>query len=328
MALPTQKTWKMWVLTGENKSQQTCHSFRLTGTRSSDTWNEPHPDAGQREPDHTSHAPPPLSSPPSQHVNDGPLRNNASVDLNRYHDTSRQLPHESLPANTNYQAPSRQAPTSNTWQPILSRDPLPQPSHSRESFVPTTAHQSTTEQGTRNQTLLQPYGYEIDHEAVVTDSDDDAVMPPRRRSAVNGSPVDLTQSPDMATASASQQSRTRKRSSASRGDEGSAKKRAKRTSMSTARVDAEDLEDEAPSADAELLQAQQREALKMQETKKDDEPVKIGQRTCIICLENYTNATTAICGTLMRAIKQVNQTDSTYRPHLLPRMLDARSHGI
>lgn len=66
--------------------------------------------------------------------------------------------------------------------------------------------------------------------------------------------------------------------------------------MSTARVDVEDLEDEAPSADAELLQAQQREALKMQETKKDDEAVKIGQRTCIICLENYTNATTAICG--------------------------------
>jgi hypothetical protein len=76
--------------------------------------------------------------------------------------------------------------------------------------------------------------------------------------------------------------------------------------MSTARVDAEDLEDEAPSADAELLQAQQREALKMQETKKDDEPVKIGQRTCIICLENYTNATTAICGTLIRDMRQGN----------------------
>jgi hypothetical protein len=74
--------------------------------------------------------------------------------------------------------------------------------------------------------------------------------------------------------------------------------------MSAARVDVEDLEDEAPSADAELLQAQQREALKMQETKKDDEPVKIGQRTCIICLENYTNATTAICGTLIRDRKK------------------------
>lgn len=154
-------------------------------------------------------------------------------------------------------------------------------------------------------------------------------MPPRRRPAANGSPVDLTQSPDMATASASQQSRTRKRSSTSQGgDEGSAKKRTKRTSMSAARVDVEDLEDEAPSADAELLQAQQREALKMQETKKDDEPVKIGQRTCIICLENYTNATTAICGTLIRERKEVNQTDSTNRPHLLPRVLDSRSDGV
>jgi hypothetical protein len=190
---------------------------------------------------------------------------------------------------------------------MLSRDPLPQPSHSRESFAPTTAQQSTPEQGTRDQTLQLPYGYEIDHHAVETDSDDDAVMPPHHRPAANGSPVDLTQSPDMATASTSQQSRTRKRSSASQGgDEGSAKKRTKRTSMSTARVDAEDLEDEAPSADAELLQAQQREALKMQETKKDDEPVKIGQRTCIICLENYTNATTAICGTLIRDMRQGN----------------------
>lgn len=154
-------------------------------------------------------------------------------------------------------------------------------------------------------------------------------MPPRRHSAANGSPVDLTLSPDMPTASTSQQSRTRKRSSTSQGgDEGSAKKRAKRTSMSTARVDADDPEDEAPSADAELLQAQQREALKMQETKKDDEPVKIGQKTCIICLENYTNATTAICGTLMRNMRQVNWTDSTYRAHILPRMFDTRSYGI
>ena len=76
--------------------------------------------------------------------------------------------------------------------------------------------------------------------------------------------------------------------------------------MSTARLDVEDLEDEAPSAEDELLQAQQREALKMQETKKDDDVQKIGQRTCIICLENYTNATTAICGTLMRDMEQVN----------------------
>lgn len=295
----------MWVHIGETRFQQTCYSPNLTATRSSDTWNEPYPDARQRESDHTSHAPPPPSSPPSRHLNDGPLRNNASVDLDRYHNTSRQLQHEPLPTNTTHHGPSRQAPISNRYQPILSRDSLPQPFHSRESFAPTTAQQSTPEQGTGDQTL--PYGYEIDHQAVETDSDDDAVMPPRRRPAVNDTPVDLTQSPDMATASTSQQSRTRKRSSASQGgDEGSAKKRTKRTSMCTGGVDAGDLQDEAPSAEDELLQAQQREALKMQETKKDDEPVKIGQRTCIICLENYTNATTAICGTLMRDIRQVN----------------------
>lgn len=66
--------------------------------------------------------------------------------------------------------------------------------------------------------------------------------------------------------------------------------------MSTAKVDIEDMQDEAPSAEDELLQAQQQEALKMQKESKDEEAVKIGQRTCIICLENYTNATTAVCG--------------------------------
>jgi hypothetical protein len=98
--------------------------------------------------------------------------------------------------------------------------------------------------------------------------------------------------------------------------------------MSTARVDLADLEDEAPSADAELLQAQQRDALAMQETNKDEGAVKIGQRTCIICLENYTNATTAVCGKTIRDLIQMNYTDSTHRPHLLPRMLDTRSNGF
>jgi hypothetical protein len=98
--------------------------------------------------------------------------------------------------------------------------------------------------------------------------------------------------------------------------------------MSTARVELADLEDEAPSADAELLQAQQRDALEMQETNKDEGAVKIGQRTCIICLENYTNATTAVCGKMMCDMLRLNQIDSAYRPHLLPRMLDARSNGF
>jgi hypothetical protein len=77
--------------------------------------------------------------------------------------------------------------------------------------------------------------------------------------------------------------------------------------MSTARVDVTDLEeDEAPSADAELLQAQQRETLQMQEKNKDEGAVKIGQRTCIICLENYTNATTAVCGKMLRNMVRLN----------------------
>ena len=301
MGLPTQKTWEN---TGEKVHKQTWYSPDLTATRSSDTWNEPYAGhaAVQREPDHTSHAPPHFSSPPPQVNNELP-RVNTLVNPADYHDTFGHLPHDPLPADTDYRRPSRELPAPNTYQPAEVRGTLPQISHIGESTTRTTTQPTIAGQQSYDHTPQQPYVNETDYQAIETDSEnDDAAMSSRRlRPAVNSSPVDFTQSPNMATASASQQSRTRKRSSTSNGgDEGSAKKRTKRTSMSTARVDAEDLQDEAPSAEDELLQAQQREALKMQETNKDEEPVKIGQRTCIICLENYTNATTAICGKPMR----------------------------
>jgi hypothetical protein len=276
--------------------QQTWHSPRLTARRSSDTWNEPYaaPAATQREPDHTSHAPPNFSSPPP-HVNEDLLRRNTSVGVANYHDALRHPPREPF-TNTSYHGPPRDIPTPNAFQPATPRSSIPHASHSNGNISHTAAQQSIPQQQTHNQTPQQPFAYEINHQAIESDSDDDDTMP-RHRAVVNDSPVDLTQSPTIPTASASQQLRTRKRSSTSnRADEGSANKRTKRTSISTARVDVEDLQDEAPSAEDELLQAQQQEALKMQETKKDDEAVKIGQRTCIICLENYTNATTAICG--------------------------------
>lgn len=235
-------------------------------------------------------------------MNDELLRfNPLPADLTNHHDIFRHQPHEQLPtgpADTSYRRPSQEQPAPNTHPAAGFRGVLPQPFYSGESAAHTTQH-SRPQQESHSHTPQQPHAYDTEYQAIESDSDDDALMP-RRRPAVNDSPVDLTQSPNTVTASASQQSRTRKRSSTSNGEgAGSAKKRTKRTSMSTARVDAEDLQDEAPSAEDELLQAQHREALKMQETNKDEGAVKIGQRTCIICLENYTNATTAICGKVM-----------------------------
>lgn len=126
------------------------------------------------------------------------------------------------------------------------------------------------------------------------DSETDEDMPAttrQRRNRNGGSLVDFTDSP--ASSSTSRQPRTRKRRADSIGDEGAANKRKK--PISTETVNLSDEEDEAPSADAELLKAQQLEALKAQQGR-DDGPVKIGKRTCIICLENYTNATTSACG--------------------------------
>jgi hypothetical protein len=228
---------------------------------------------------------------------------NTSIGEANYYDPLRHIPRGPLPTNTSHRGPSRELPTPNTHQPVVPRDSIQHTSHSGGSGTHTATQQPIPQQQTYIHTPQQPFAYEIDHQAIESDSDDDHDAMPPRRPTVNDSPVDLTQSPTIATASASQQSRTRKRSSTSQGgDDGSAKKRTKRTSMSTARIDAEDPQDEAPSAEDELLQAQQPEALKMQETHKDEEAVKIGQRTCIICLENYTNATTAICGKFMRSI--------------------------
>jgi hypothetical protein len=233
-------------------------------------------------------------------VNNEPLRfdpladANATNNRNAFHHQPREL----HPVDPNYRRLSRDLPTPHPYQTARFVPPAP-------------FHQTVPEQEPQIHTPPRQ-AHDTHYQAVETDSGDDATMPPRRRPAATaaGSPVDLTQSPNMASASASQQSRTRKRSSTSNAeDSGSARKRTKRTSMSTARVDITDLEeDEAPSADAELLQAQQRDALAMQETNKnkDEGVVKIGQRTCIICLENYTNATTAICGKMMRDVMRMN----------------------
>ena len=227
-----------------------------------------------------------------------------------HHDTSRDL-----------NSPYRPATFTNL--------PPPQNSTGRsgiESFLRRPNQEEEDRNNALNQSIL-----DVGSQAIDSDGEPDNMAPSRHsrsRRAADEFQVDLTQSP---VNSATQQSRTRKRSSISdEGASGSAKKRVKGPPVV---VDEDDVfEDEAPSAEAELLQAQQADALKMQETNKEDAAaVKIGKRNCIICLESYTNATTAICGKHRHVYSGVWSRIAILtpsRPHLLPRMSDARTHGF
>ncbi|GAB7363933.1 hypothetical protein MBLNU230_g4495t1 [Neophaeotheca triangularis] len=55
-------------------------------------------------------------------------------------------------------------------------------------------------------------------------------------------------------------------------------------------------EDENPSAEAELLAAQRAETLALQQAREAKGQIPIGKRSCIICMEPFTNATATACG--------------------------------
>lgn len=58
-----------------------------------------------------------------------------------------------------------------------------------------------------------------------------------------------------------------------------------------------DLAEENPSAEDELVAAQQAQTIAAQQAEEEDTgPLKIGKRQCIICMEPYTNATVTHCG--------------------------------
>jgi hypothetical protein len=64
-----------------------------------------------------------------------------------------------------------------------------------------------------------------------------------------------------------------------------------------AEIEQLDLTNEAPSAEEELAQAQTAAAvLAQQAATSASGPLKIGQRQCIICMENFTNITITACG--------------------------------
>ncbi|KAK5136915.1 hypothetical protein LTR08_001422 [Meristemomyces frigidus] len=72
---------------------------------------------------------------------------------------------------------------------------------------------------------------------------------------------------------------------------------AKRSRATSQHVDELDLTEEAPSAEEELQRNQQEKTIAAQQAEQENTgPQKIGQRQCIICMENYTNATVTQCG--------------------------------
>ena len=270
----------------------------LTIGRSSDTWNEPHAEhvadhrtapppqpqyTSQHTLQHTSHIWAPPSSPP-RHVNGSGHR-----PTNTQHVPAPYARQDPLPAaqgETNYRRTS--GDLTSPYRPATFTGLSPQIPPSRsgiESFLRRPNQEEEARHNAVNQSILD------DNSQVVDSDSDNGNMPrlSRPRPSANNSLVDLTQSPGIPPTN---QSRIRKRSST--GDAESAGKRIRQHRVVV--DDDEVFEDEAPSAEAELLQAQQADALKMQGTNKEDAAVKIGKRNCIICLESYTNATTAICG--------------------------------
>nr|OQO29940.1 hypothetical protein B0A51_02936 [Rachicladosporium sp. CCFEE 5018] len=109
---------------------------------------------------------------------------------------------------------------------------------------------------------------------------------PRVRSTAT-STIDLTRSPPPRPT-------TKRPAPSSASNQTSHKRRRLSGASPASALKVEELEDEAPGAEDEIAQAAQLSALAQQA--RDDGPVKIGMKNCIICLENFTNATTSACG--------------------------------
>jgi hypothetical protein len=117
------------------------------------------------------------------------------------------------------------------------------------------------------------------------------VMPSPRRTVM--SVVDLTaESPPMTAASTSRERKRERRVSTSA--EGRSRKRSRPADGSVEEID---LAEDATTAEEDVLRAQQREAIRSQQAADDDDGLqRIGQRQCVICMENFTNITATHCG--------------------------------
>ena len=131
-----------------------------------------------------------------------------------------------------------------------------------------------------------------------TPEEDANNMPTRRtRRRADDSIVDLTNdsSPPHTNTESTRQPVSLKRAAEATSQKVS--KRSRHTDNTETKIEELDLTNEAPSAEEELLQAQQRQAIAAQQAIDGSHgPLKIGKRQCIICMEPFTNATITHCG--------------------------------
>jgi hypothetical protein len=206
----------------------------------------------------------------------------------------------------------------NEHRSVPRRRRAPTPVH-REDWLDRAATRRANNFGYLTENLFTPSGASspsfdsaefddaIDIDDILTNVDTESEaenMPPNTRRRWNGeSVVDLTidSSPPSEARSQSRQPKRRKRA-AQEPANGQSSKRRKGTSRSVKaedelEVEQLDLTNEAPSAEEELAQAQTAAAvLAQQAATSASGPLKIGQRQCIICMENFTNITITACG--------------------------------
>jgi hypothetical protein len=137
--------------------------------------------------------------------------------------------------------------------------------------------------------------------------------------------VDLTaESPPMTAASTSHDRKRERRVSTS--TEGRSQKRKRPAGGGVEEIG---LAEDATTAEEDVLRAQQIEAIRSQQVADDDDGLqRIGQRQCVICMENFTNITATHCGEFVYRMKQLRtKANLNIRSLLLPRMPDSQPCG-
>ena len=212
---------------------------------------------------------------------------------------------------TNPSASSRSQPL-----PLPSRRRIPSPAH-REDWLDHTATRPSNSFGYLTENLFTPtgasppYSYSdgfsdaVDIDDILnqdTESERDRMPPRTRRQAGDRSIVDLTNDSSPASESSP---RPRQPKSLKRAFEGTGRERDRKRRKDTSKpvkteandIEELDLTNEASSAEEELAQAQTAAAVFAQQAANQTSgPLKIGQRQCIICMENFTNITITACG--------------------------------
>lgn len=100
-------------------------------------------------------------------------------------------------------------------------------------------------------------------------------------------------------------SATRDRKRAREADSSAEGGSGKRSRVAVDDIEEIDLAEDGMTAEEKVLQAQQREVIQVQRAGEDGGPHRIGQRQCVICMENFTNITATHCGKSAGSIKLI-----------------------